>query len=41
MIHHNFNINTEDRDSSFQQSSGEHKEKYNLNKVNANFGNFF
>ena len=41
MFPHNFNINTEDRDSSFQQSSGEHKEKYNLNKVNVNFKDFF
>ena len=38
MIPHNFN---EDTEESFQQSSGEHKEKYNLNMVNANFGNFF
>ena len=42
MFPHNFNINTEDRDSSFQQSSGnDAKNKYNLNNINANFGDFF
>ena len=41
-----YNINiygdSEDRESSFQQSSGnDAKNKYNLNNINANFGDFF
>ena len=41
-----YNINiygdSEDRESSFQQSSGnDTKNKYNLNNINANFGDFF
>ena len=37
------NDDTEDKDSSYQQSygGGEQKQKYNLNNLNANFGNFF
>ena len=40
---HNFNEYREDKDSSFQQSfgGGEQNNKYNLNDMNANFGNFF
>ena len=42
MNRHNFNDDSEDRDSSLQQSfGGEQKNQYNLNAVNANFGNFF
>ena len=39
---HNIYGDSEDRESSFQQSSGnDAKNKYNLNDINANFGNFF
>ena len=41
-IPHDIYGDTEDKDSSYQQSSGgDAKNKYNLNNLNANFGNFF